>query len=229
MKHILLILGVAVATAVNVSATMLNWYSGSVNSTLADNSPAGTTFNTSGGSWSGSWSTLGSSGDGYQLDNRSGNISVTLNISGGYNNDLYGYLIYTVNGSSQTEILLNRVSGTGSGFGSGAATSDFATLQSAGVTLVDGAGTSIHAGAAGAGASYTPDSPATLSGTFGGMTSGGTWTLFLADLAAGDQSTLVSWGLNVSVVPEPVTYALGIFCGALGLVGLGRRISKQRA
>ena len=122
-------------------------------------------------------------------------ISVNLNISGGYNGDLYGYLV--------------------SGFN---------------VTLSDSGASSIH-GATGSPVTgtYTPDSGNTLDTTFGGaVANGGTWTLYLADLASGDTSTLVSWGITVSVVPEPVTWALVGFAVVLGVAGLvGRR--KQRA
>ena len=77
---------------------------------------------------------------------------------------------------------------------------------------------------------YTPDADGgTFAAAFNSADPNGTWTLFLADLSGGDQSSLVSWGLNISVVPEPVTYALGIFGGVLGLTVLGRRMRKARA
>jgi hypothetical protein len=49
--------------------------------------------------------------------------------------------------------------------------------------------------------------------TFDGLDATGTWTLLLADLAAGNQSTLVSWDLDITTVPEPSSLVLG----ALGL------------
>ena len=55
----------------------------------------------------------------------------------------------------------------------------------------------------------------------------GNWTLFLADLNSGDQSTLVCWSLNVSVVPEPVTWALLLFAGLLSLLALGKWTRRQ--
>jgi hypothetical protein len=202
MKKMLLTLGLSGMLSLPATATILNWYSGTLNSTIADNSVVSSTFTTAGGTWTG-----GTWGPGQVLDNASGSISVLLNISGGYNQDLYGYLVYNSGAGTMTQVLLNRVTSTGAGFGGGA-TTDFASLQSEGVTLVDTAGSGIHTATPTAGQGYTPDSGATLNGTFGNMASGGTWTLFLADLAAGDQSTLVSWGLSVSVVPEPVTWAL---------------------
>jgi hypothetical protein len=221
MKKMLLTLGLSGMLSLPAMATVLDWYSGTFNSTIADNSAVSSTFTTSGGTWTG-----GTWGNGQILDTTSGSISVLLNISGGYNQDLYGYLVYNDGAGTMTQVLLNRVTSTGAGFGGGA-TTDFASLQSAGVTLVDTAGSGIHTATPTAGQSYTPDSGATLNGTFGNMASGGTWTLFLADLAAGDQSTLVGWGLSVSVVPEPATWALMIFGTLVGGYALVRRLRRQ--
>ena len=151
-------------------------------------------------------------------------ISVNLNISGGYNGDLYGYLVLQpTTGGPAMEVLLNRVGQDG--------THPFGDAGSGfNVTLSDSGASSIH-GATGSPVTgtYSPDSGNTLDTTFGGaVANGGTWTLYLADLASGDTSTLVSWGITVSVVPEPVTWALVGFAVVLGVAGLvGRR--KQRA
>jgi subtilisin-like proprotein convertase family protein len=151
------------------------------------------------------------------------NVSVLLNISGGYNGDLYGYLVYNDGSSTKTEVLLDRIGGgnsaaSGSGFGTGAATSSFSELQSYGIRLVDGAGSGIATVSPGSGqfvavGDYTPDSATTFASTFSGMNASGTWTLFLSDLSAGDQSRLVSWGLSLDVnpIPEPTTWAAIIF------------------
>jgi hypothetical protein len=61
---------------------------------------------------------------------------------------------------------------------------------------------------------------------FGGANANGTWTLFLADLSGGDISTLVSWGMDISVVPEPITYALLILGAAMTGLGLYRRQAR---
>ena len=45
-------------------------------------------------------------------------------------------------------------------------------------------------------------------------------TSFLADVSWGDQSALVSWGLQITAVPEPNTYALVIFGMVFAVVKL---------
>lgn len=209
------------ALAWNAAATTVTWFA-NPGETLADNNVAGSTFSSG---------TLSSSS--LLIDS----VNVTLDISGGYNGDLYGYLVYTVGGNSYSHLLLNRVGGGSgavgsvSGFGTGATPASFAELQTFGVTLTgDGSGSSIHTTAAAAGTSYAAEGGG-LNSTFGGSTlvGGGTWTLFLADLGAGDQSTLVSWGLSLTVVPEPVTWALIGFGGVLALVvGIRRRAGLAR-
>src|SRR5258708_38239382 len=54
-------------------------------------------------------------------------------------------------------------------------------------------------------------SPSLLLGSFNATDPSGSWTLLLADIDFGQQSTLAQWGLVVSAVPEP---------SALGLVGM---------
>jgi len=53
----------------------------------------------------------------------------------------------------------------------------------------------------------------------------GTWTLFLADLAAGDQSTIVSWSLDITTVPEPQTWAMA----GIGLAALWQFRRKRKS
>ena len=73
-----------------------------------------------------------------------------------------------------------------------------------------------------------------VSSTFAAQNPNAVWTLFLVDTSSGGQTTLNGWSLNitagtgVSPVPEPVNIALGVFCGLLGLVTLGRSASVQR-
>ena len=163
------------------------------------------------------------------------NVDVTLNIRGGYNGDLYGYLVLqSADSSTTTAILLNRVGSTASD-PFGAAGSGFDVTLTGGATANSG---DIHTAAETAGAALTGTyladgrsvSPLTVTDgsprtagldTLNGADANGTWTLFLADLSeGGGQSTLVSWTLGVSVVPEPVTWALLIFASELVLRGL---------
>jgi hypothetical protein len=147
------------------------------------------------------------------------NVDVRLNISGGYNGDLYGYLVLqSADSSTTTTILLNRIGQTGGDFGNSGAGIN--------VTLSNGGATDIHNAAFGAvSGTYQPDGNGSLA--FGGANANGTWTLFLADMSGGDISTLVSWGMDISVVPEPITWALLIAGVAMtGLVLYRRQVAR---
>jgi subtilisin-like proprotein convertase family protein len=144
-------------------------------------------------------------------------LSVNLDISGGYNGDLYGYLVFqpTGGGAASMEVLLNQI-GTESGnpFGSSGAGMDV-TLSDSGT-----ANGNIHNATGVPIGVWQPDSTSTLDSTFTGSADG-TWTLFLADLTAGaGAGQLVGWGVDISVVPEPVTWALvgfGVLVAASGV------------
>ena len=164
-------------------------------------------------------------------------VNVRLNISGGYNGDLYAYLTH----GSGISILLNRTGRTaGNAFGYGDAGFN--------ITLDDQTGTDIHAYTFAGNNNGTQltgtwqpdarnvnpatvlntDTPNAFLGAFNGLDANGNWTLFIADLSGGDQSTLVSWQLDITAVPEPTTIALGIFGGVLALGG-GLRAWRRRA
>ncbi len=142
-------------------------------------------------------------------------VSVRLNVSGGYNGDLYGYLSY----NGVLVPLLNRVGvGSGDAFGY-----DDAGLN---ITFTDGAANNIHfyqevsGYSIAGGAAWQPDgrmisavtslpeafdaAGTTSLGAFTGMGADGDWTLVLADLSAGGgQSTVVSWGLDITTTAVP--------------------------
>jgi hypothetical protein len=42
-------------------------------------------------------------------------------------------------------------------------------------------------------------------------------------MSGGDISTLVSWGMDISVVPEPITWALLVFGAAMATLFVVRR------
>ena len=150
-------------------------------------------------------------------------VDVRLTLSGGWNGDLYAYLSYAPSGGGSYLVpLLNRV-GTGSG-SEPQYTFGFSTAGFANVRMDDeGANGNIH-GVAVPGSSptysYTPDGGA-LS-LFDTKNANGTWTLYLADLSSGSQSTVDSWSVDITAVPEPAHVALGIFGGVLALGGLVR-------
>jgi len=155
-------------------------------------------------------------------------VSVNLDISGGFNGGLYGYLVLqSAGGPTATEILLNLV-GTSSSNPIGSAGAGFNNITLSDAGTVNG---SIHGATGIPTGTWLPDSVKSLGQTFGGLNPNGTWTLFLADLDAGTASpTLESWGLNVNAVPEPgQTAAMAL----LGLAGLGvvvvRRVRRRSA
>ena len=140
----------------------------------------------------------------------------------------------TYNGHLLT--LLNRV---GQGTGSNPTFTYGYSDAGMNVTLADasngGANGNIHdyqsvgvgyTGLISSGGGFTPDSTggATFASTYGGLNGNGTWALFLADLSAGNQSTLVSWTLDITTVPEPSSIALG----ALGIGLIAARKLRRK-
>ena len=156
-------------------------------------------------------------------------VYVTLNISGGYNGDLVGYLLLQgANGQNATTTLLNRVGTSGSDpFGSGGSGFNV-TLSDSGTVNGD-----IHNATGNPTGTWLPDQFAganSLNSTFSGLSANGTWRLFLADLSVGGgQSTLNSWGVgvNLSAVPEPATWALIFFVGVAGVIVVTRYVNQR--
>jgi hypothetical protein len=167
-------------------------------------------------------------------------VRVRLNLSGGYNGDLYGYLSY----NGVLVPLMNRV-GVGSsdpfGYGDGGLN----------VTFQDGAANNIHfyqsvgGYSITGGASWQPDGrtvdpiagvpadfdlPGTVTlGNFSAMDPNGDWTLVFADVVGGGGSpTVASWGLDIEAVPEPVNVALGVFGAGALLAWAGSAWKKWR-
>jgi len=148
-----------------------------------------------------------------------GSVAVTLELSGGWNGDLYAYLVNSTTGFS---VLLNRVGlgepGVGAyGYGDAGMT----------VTLA-ATGTSIHQYGGGSTFSAAPTGTwAADGGTLGSFTTqSGTWTLFVADLSAGGVTTVNSWGLQMDIVavPEVETWIAAALAGAFGAFWLNRQI-----
>jgi hypothetical protein len=164
-------------------------------------------------------STLNISGLGSSITD----VNVTINVTGGFNGDLYAYLSY--NG-----ILVPLLQRVGTGLGSPIqSVFGFSTAGFSNVTLDSQAtGGSIHDIASPGSLptySYTPDGGSLAA--FNGSDPNGTWTIFFADMASGGgsgPSTLQGWTLDITAVPEPVNVAMGVFGVCLAGIGLGRRI-----
>lgn len=127
-----------------------------------------------------------------------GSLSITLNTSGGYNGDLYAYVSH---GGMLVQLLNPNPAVSGSGMN---------------ITL-NATGSAIPTGGSG---TLTGDyiSYGNLA-AFNGMSAAGDWTVFFADLSAGDKATLDSFSLAITAVPEPVNVALVMF--GVGFVGFG--------
>lgn len=136
-------------------------------------------------------------------------VTVTIVLSGGWNGDLYAYLVH----DSGFSVLLNRPGRTLSD-PAGSATVGMET------TFGDSAPSDIHTAIPMSGGpvsgTFQPDGritdpydtldsdsrPALLS-SFIGLDASGDWTLFVADQSTGDESTLQSWSMTITGVPEP--------------------------
>ena len=122
------------------------------------------------------------------------NVTVSLNISGGYNGDLYGYLVYQPSGggSAVTSILLNRpgLGITGQGvplqyFGYADAGMNV-TLNDAvpGTSIDNYGGNTLYSGVP---TGTFNSAGGTLNSAFNGIsTVNGTWTLALFDMSTSD-------------------------------------------
>lgn len=166
----------------------------------------------------------------YSIDD----VSVSLNIAGQLNGDLYAYVSF----GNDAAILLNRPGRTASapyGYGDAGLNVTFndsapnGDVHSYRVTLLGNASTPLGGSLTGTWApdgrldnpfTVTTASPrnATLS-SFANQNPNGEWTLFLADASGGFTNSVVSWTLSVSgQIPEPATFLLfGLGLGALAL------------
>lgn len=159
-------------------------------------------------------------------------VSVSLDILGGINGALYAYLTGPNGGFA---VLLNRPGVTGvNSFGN--------TDAGLNITLTDaGSPANIHNYQADSpsfnssgqltgiwapdGININPQSSPSLFdaatptadfSSFTGSSPDGAWTLFVADVVSGGDSTLVSWGLTVVTAPEPQSWVF--LAGGAGLL-----------
>lgn len=198
-------------------AALYTFNSGTLNQAIPDNNPAGSAYAFT---FSETGITIAS-------------VSVTLNLSGGWNGDVYAYLSH----GSQMAVLLNRVGGSASDpYGSGSSGFN--------ITLNMGTDNDIHAATAAVGSpisgsdytadgriSYTdpPEQRDHLLDVFAGEDADGSWSLFFADQSPGGISTLNDWTVRIMPVPEPVSSALIIFGGLLLAAGVVRKLRAKAA
>lgn len=220
MKRILTILGLTVALAARADITITT---NRVGGMVPDNNLSG---------WADTLTVSGFSG--YTVSD----VNVLLDLSGGWNGDLYAYLVHDTGFS----VLLNRVGVTGSsaaGFGDAGLN---ITLDDAAVA--NGNIHSYGAGTIAGGALWQPDgrniSPLTAGGTlfstpstailssFNGLNPDGNWSLFVADVNLGGITTVQNWGLKLTLtaIPEPMTASLVL--AAAGILFLHKRRQAAR-
>ncbi len=147
-------------------------------------------------------------------------LSIDLQLTGGWNGDLYAYLVH----STGFSVLLDRVGAPGVGaFGYG----------DAGMNVnLAATGSSIHGYGGGSVFSATPTGTWLTDNTSGSLASflsttpNGTWSLFIADLSGGGVTTVQSWGLQMDIVavPEVETWVAAALAGAFGAFWLNRQI-----
>lgn len=174
------------------------------------------------------------------------NVTVSLDLAGGWNGDLYAYLSH----GSGFSVLLDRVGMSSSnpdGYGnagmditlSGAVNTDIHAYQTLGPSY-DGSGQ--LTGTWGAdGRTVSPLGPpasfdaaprnATLA-SFNGLDANGGWTIFFADLSPGDVMALSGFSVSVTTtasVPEPSGSGTLAGAGGLALSLWSCRRSRRKA
>ena len=157
-------------------------------------------------------------------------VTVNLNFSGGWNGDLYAYLVY----DTGFAVLLNRP-------GRSLTVPDGSGTVGMNIHFDDDALDDLHMTIPLTGDSVTgtyqpsgritdplevldTDPRTAMLSSFVGLDASGDWTLFVADQSAGETSTLESWTLTITGIPEPSS-ALLVLIGGLTLTMHRRRKS----
>jgi len=219
MKKLIIFGGLLLATRLPAQI-LTSAYTNSPTAVISDNNPNG-------------WSTTFAVGD---LGGTITNVQVSLNITGGFNGDLYAYLM---NPSGQMAILLNRVGvsstseygynnagfnitldssvGAGNVHGYQSLSPSYSGGQLTGTWAPDGRNIDPQS----VGISFESAVPTLTLNNFSGNNPNGAWVFFIADMSSGGQSTLQNVVLTIMTVPEPRT---GMMLGSgLLLFGLLRR------
>lgn len=233
MKQMLLV-GVIAALVTVPSARASFTYTFTENALIPDGSAVGASF------------THQLTDAGPALAGRITDVNVTLNLSGGYNGDLYAYLVH----DTGFTVLVNRIGRSGTSGPGYAGSSLHVSLDDQGLlgnihTYGGGALTAPDGPPATPAFSYQPDgrnvSPTTGNMTplgttelssFNDLAGSGNWTLYVADVSATDQSMLTSWSLEIAAVPEPASLLEGSVAvlflgGGLAFVRLRARTPRQ--
>jgi hypothetical protein len=154
-------------------------------------------------------------------------ITFTFTTTGGWNGDLYAYLSH----GDGLAILLNRVGANAAGE-DGYSTPGFnnITLTTSG-TDIHGVASPTPGGsyAADGRVDYTSSTRANTLSVFNGVDPNGSWTLYFGDLSPLNESTLTSWSLDITAVPEPVNVALALFGLCVAGAGLRQWLIARRA
>jgi hypothetical protein len=149
-------------------------------------------------------------------------LTVDLQLSGGWNGDLYAYLVH----STGFSVLLDRV-GVGvsgvSAFGYGDAGMNV-NLAATGTSIHQYGGANTFS-AAPTGTWLTDNTSGSL-GSFLSTSPNGTWSLFIADLNGGGVSAVQSWGLQMDIVavPEVEAWIAAALAAAFGAFWVNRQI-----
>ena len=174
-------------------------------------------------------------------DSTISDVTLSLDITGGYNGDLYAYLAGPNGGFA---VLLNRVgvsngasafgySGAGLNvtFSDSAANGDVHFYQNVITPVGQLTGTWQPDGRnidpMSSPSAFLSAGQTDMLSSFQGSDANGTWTLFLADLSSGGQSAVANWGLDITTVPEPSFWT---FAGlSLVLFAGCRKLRRQKA
>lgn len=163
-------------------------------------------------------------------------VTVGLDITGGFNGDLYAYLTGPNGGFA---VLLNRTgvtTGNSSGYfdqgfnvtlDDSASYNSIHSYQSFSYTLIGGQLTSIWAtdgeNVDPLGSSVGVAGPTATLLSLNGTNPNGNWTFFAADLSGGGSAILNNITLSITTVPEPQSWALGLLGIPALLVVLRRK------
>ncbi len=210
MKRIFL-LAVICGTAASAHATLYstNWTSGFANGgVVPDNNPSG---------WSDTRNVTTMPAGTLQ------SVAVDLHLTGGWNGDLYAYLVH----DSGFSVLLDRVGPGAFGYGDAGMDVTLASVGSYG-TVQGNIGT--YGGGFVPTGVWNPDNTSGSLGSFVGTSPNGSWSLFIADLSGGSVTTVQSWGLQMDIVavPEVETWVAAALAGAFGAFWLNRQMWGAR-